>query len=208
MKSSQVSALVIVLVVAVALGLCCFFLLGLSLFDSVKDEEDIRNNDDTQSSEYFTNYMPVKYRYGNYQKVGQTFMLDQRTVVNLVELQGSYGLGEIANLYIVETSDPDDDNLDNIIASGEFVPEDIIKEEKFNVILDRPVELDPFVTYFLWIEVPDERTEANIGFVEANIYDEGKMYLFTRLTGGNGGISDPNHSWQPRNSNDLIFEFK
>lgn len=161
------------------------------------------------------NYFPIKYLVhdsvggiGDFQKVGQTFILSESRVVNRVILKGSDGVGDGGILQIYRTPDPRLRVSTPLLATGSFIPEDITKESEFNVLLDTPVELEANLHYFFVVEITESAEEAGIGFVEEDIYEGGEMYQYTRTIGGNGAVINSSHSWQPMNTYDLIFELR
>jgi len=95
-----------------------------------------------------------------------------------------------------------------LVAFGKIDASKIVKEQVFDVILDKPVQLETNREYALVISVNDNSTQTAIAFSESDIFSNGKMHKFTRVVGGNGEIIDNNHSWQPENSQDIPYSFK
>lgn len=173
------------------------------------EEELVLENPDRE--DLFTNYTPLKViapNNPNIRKTGQTFIARQNGEVSKVVLQSSYGVGRIAHLYIAEGSDPRLITEEKAIAKGNFIPDDVRKVQPFDVPLLEPVELKKDTEYFFWVEVPDNKTEVGIGFLEQDPYVDGKMYSFDRTIGGGGGVIEDEPSWRPRNEYDLIFKFE
>lgn len=76
------------------------------------------------------------------------------------------------------------------------------------MVLDKPIKLEANKEYVMVIYVDDLLTQTAIAFAYEDIFSNGKMYEFVRLTGGNGEILDNNHNWMPENSQDVLYSFK
>lgn len=153
------------------------------------------------------NYFPVQYMTNSkqIQKVAQTFTLDEDKIIESVELKASFGVGDNIKLSIYEAGNVSDLTKGTLVGSGLFPATDIVKEIPFKVILDKPVQIKANKEYSIVIEPSDNLTQTAIAFSERDILDNGKMYKYTRLIGGNGEIIDEQHSWQPINNQDLLY---
>ncbi|OGM25455.1 hypothetical protein A2715_05400 [Candidatus Woesebacteria bacterium RIFCSPHIGHO2_01_FULL_39_32] len=170
--------------------------------------EYIKKINELENPPYFTNYLPVKFVFDKSQKMGQSFHQEENKRISSIQFKGSFGIGNSLILNIYELNDPKTVELTNMLAAGKFPAADIAKESLFIFPLDRSVQLMGGKDYFITVESEDTLTQAGLAFAEQNIVDDGKMFVFTRTIGGNGEIIDSNHSWQPRNNYDVIFELK
>jgi regulator of replication initiation timing len=170
-----------------------------------QNDDYLKRLNELENPPYFTNYLPVQYRFGKPQKIGQTFTVTKNTNVAKIALKGSYGVGGNIIISIYEFPGPQNIKLAAAIAKGFFPATEIVKGKEFEVTLAKPANLVPGQEYFLVAEPEGTKTQAGIAFAEKDIYPDGKMYEFTRMIGGNGEILDTNHSWQPKNSYDVVF---
>jgi len=156
------------------------------------------------------NYYPVQYStYTNQQQeVAQTFTLDKDETIQAVTLQASFGVGGAIKLNIYEAGNVTDLTDGKLVGGGSYMASNIIKETPFEVILDKPIQLQANKQYSLVISSSDQKTQTAIEFSENDVIKNGKMYEYSRLVGGNGQILNQKHSWQPINNQDLIYTFK
>lgn len=157
---------------------------------------------------YFTNYLPVKFRFGRSQKAGQMFLQEKPQTISTVILQGSYGVGGSIIVSIFEI--PDVNNIGDGISltTSKFPVDRIKKTQKFEMLFDKAVDLEGGKSYLLTVESENDTTDAGVAFAEADIVSNGRMYIYSRLIGGNGEIIDEEHSWQPKDNFDLIYTLK
>ena len=169
-------------------------------------DEYIKKLNELENPPYFTNYYPVKYLFNMPQMLGQSFILDEDITVNGLELIGSYGVGDKVTVTLYKL-DKEPFHLNDKVVQGSYNAQDIVKEKSFSVPFGKKVELEANIDYIFILEATNAQTQAGIAFAEADIEENGKMWSYTRLIGGNGEILDTNHSWQPRNSHDVIYKF-
>ena len=168
-------------------------------------EEYVKKVNEIENPPYFTNYLPVKYLFEKPQKLGQSFHQSGDLKLGSIRFKGSFGVGGDVVLRVYELNDPKTVDLTNPVAEGTFPAGDIVKEKSFDVGLNTSVTLVTDKDYFFSLEPVSKDTQAGIAFAEKNIVDGGKMYIYTRMIGGNGEIVDPNHSWQSKNNYDVVF---
>jgi hypothetical protein len=154
---------------------------------------------------YFTNYLPVKYLQGKSQELGQSFRLSTPQNISGITLKGSYGAGNKIKVSLFELADAANLRSGKMIAEGSFIASNIEKEKDFSVPFISPVTLNANQDYAFVVSSVDNKTEADIAFAESDIDQAGKMYVYTRLSGGNGEILDANHSWQSRHGQDVLY---
>jgi len=211
LKPPNISIIILAVLLVLSLSTVIFLTIKINQYQQeirvLIEERDAAQSqlDATQEPSYFTNYFPVKFISWQSQKLGQSFQLnDERTISKLI-LKGSFGVGGDLIITIHELIGPEAVELSSPIGSGTFAATDIIKEKEFIVEFEEPIILEAETKYMFVVEVENRKTQAGIGFAEADIYENGKMYRYTPLYGGNGELLDPRHSWQPRNSYDVIF---
>lgn len=157
-----------------------------------------------------TNYYPVMYNTYSLQqqKVAQTFTLSTDLTTQVLILKASFGSGDDIFVNIYQTGNVEEFTKGTLVAKGKFSAKDIIKQDTFEVVFDTPIQLSANVGYVLVVSVDDKSTQTAIAFTENDFFNNGKMYEYNRLVGGNGEVTDNNHSWQPQNSQDLLYYFK
>ena len=155
------------------------------------------------------NYFPIQWlSYSNqYQKVAQSFTLDKSLTTQKIKLKASFAVGSLITLGIFESGNVEDFIDGKLVSSGSIQAQKIVKEEVFEILLDKPAQLDAFKNYVFVVWVEDANTQTAIAFSEANIIENGIMFTYTRLIGGNGEILNDDHTWQPWNSQDVLYEF-
>lgn len=204
--SIRLSTLMLVAAIFVIVIGTLVYILKLQSDKKVSEQKLEKLKQSVENPPYFTNYFPVKYRLGISQEVGQSFRLDSSKSVSGIALKGSYGVGYGAiKVSLFELLNEYDLRAGKKVAEGSFVANSIRKEEEFNVSFTSPVTLNTNQDYVFIVSSENNQTEAGIAFTESDIDKIGKMHEYTILSGGNGEILNSNHSWQPRNSYDVVY---
>lgn len=159
------------------------------------------------SQEQQDTYFPVKYLVSDFQKVGQSFFIDEDTKLEKIFLFVHYTVGEKATLKFYEL-----DNRTNNPEEGTLLHEQDIDffdapiVDFMEIRLFEPLELKKDTYYSFVISNSNKNNEIGIGKISyKNVFDNGRAWYFTRKIGGNGKIIDSNFSWDQRND-DLTFK--
>lgn len=154
---------------------------------------------------HYVNYFPVRYRFGKSQELGQSFRLTTPKNVSGITLKGSFGIGKNVSLTLMELTNPLSLNTGKKLAYGVFTADSIVKEKAFDVLFSSPVVLAADKDYVFIVNAEDKLAQAGIAYAESDIDKTGNMYEYTSITGGNGEILSENHSWEPKNSYDVVY---
>ena len=171
---------------------------------TLKKELDSINNPTAE-----TNYYQVKYNsYSQQQqKIAQTFTLDEsKTISNLV-LKSSFGVGSKLKITLRDFKSNKDIETGAVQASATYPTSSLDKEKEFIVSFGEDIILNTGRYVFI-IEAFNRKTQAGIAYWAEDVDTTGKMYVYTRLIGGNGQILDNNHSWQPKNNQDIFYKLE
>jgi hypothetical protein len=161
---------------------------------------------------YYKNYYPVQYRYGSYQKVAQSFVLDEGLTIHGIRVEPSFGIGGDIRLSLYRLSeDPEARNVEDIqandmVATALTAAFDIVKQQPIVFRFEGDVDLVAGQEYIFVVETSDTTTQTSIAFADTSIdAGRGDMYVYTRLVGGNGQLLDSSHSWQKRAGQDIVY---
>lgn len=223
---------VIVMAVVSLLVVCLFIAIAslvfvYSRYNEMKSQNDLLINEKQQIQEEvidaenkidelekgsdmnnITDYFPlsrVSQTNSGLKRIGQSYTPTEDTYVTKITLKANYAVGKNAMLNIQQTDDVLDVSKENILTQGTIYLADVVKEEYFDVLLATPVQLKQDVNYFMWIEVPDDKTEIGIAYLKEDVVDNGNLYFYNRLIGGNGNILNEELSWQVDKGADLVF---
>lgn len=152
-----------------------------------------------------TNHYPVKYILDQSQEVAQSFQVESTATISGIRVTPAYGVGSRINLSLYELVNSDNLRAGTLIANS-FIDPDLIHDGQPYDIAFESETLYPDTDYVFILDADDNKSETMIKIAYADIDPSGKMFVYSRLIGGNGNILDSNHSWQPKNDQDIIYE--
>lgn len=175
------------------------------VIDAENKIDELEKGSEIDNNTYYFPLNRVSPSNTGLKKAGQFITPAEDIYVTKIMLKANYAVGKNAMLFIQQTDDVMDVSKETVLTQGIINLEDIVKEEFFEVLLATPMQLKRDVTYFMWIEVPDEKTEIGIAYLNGDVVENGNMYFYDRLIGGNGSILDEELSWQVDKDADLVF---
>ena len=171
--------------------------------------ENVEHDMDLRKIKNITNHSLITYRFGQYQKSGQTFEVEDNVNLKGIELDSSFGVGNAIHLTVYEI--PLNHNTYNIesgkiLGQSEYEATQITRNNPFIFIFDESFSLQPHKKYAFVVETKDEETSVTITFTNESIYNDGSRYSFTRPQILRGTSIPDDHIWYSKGSEDIFFK--